>query len=1511
MKAKFLLVVAASCFAFSPAISQKKKSHKVVQEKPMQNSSEVISTSTTDGGVIYCSDFHITKPARELAKEFPVKPYKPSREKIREMTDRDHRKPQKFIYSAEKDGPAYGNDPAIIQDKMGMNSASGGNRAPIQNWMGQNAGGAYRPYDPSGAAGSNYYVQAINSTTIKVYNKSNGSVATTFTLSSLWGTSVNDGDPIILYDRFADRWFLSQFGQTGNKMYIAISQTNDPTGSYYTYTFTSPQFPDYLKFSVWQDGYYMTSNQSTQKLFVFERDKMLVGNSAARSVYTSYTIQSGGGFTCPQPGDADGSTLPPAGTPCPIFHYTDNAWGGGAVDGIRVFQATTNWTPTTPTLSITGPTQLTTASFDASYNSSWNDVNQPGTTQMLDGIGGVIMYRVQYRRWSGYNTAVMSWAVKISTNQRAVMWAEVRQNQSTGTWSLYQQGIYAPDTYTRWLSGISMDDNGSIALAYAKVGKASAGAPSDLYMGLYYTGRYATDPLGQMTIAEETAITGTSYQSGVNRDGDYSHMTLDPDGQTFWMTSEYMGGSNGGNAARTRIYSFKLPLTNSPPVADFTADNTTPCVGSTVQFTDLSSGAPTSWAWSFSPSTVTYVGGTNSTSQNPQVQFNATGSYTVTLTATNAYGSDPEVKTAYIVVSSGGALPLVENFEGATFPPTGWSIENADAPSTTWGTAGAKGLERRAAAGNTGSTSGCAGLDCYYYSTDTTQADNLISPSVSLVGAVNPKMTFKRAYKYYNSATNPNNYHDELRVYVSTDCGTTWGSSVYYKKGVNLATNGTTNSAFTPSVAADWDTDTVDLSAYIGQNINVKFEFTSRYGQDLYIDDVNFNSSAPVVAAVSIAETSGSNPTCSGQSVTFTATPTNGGTAPTYQWQVNGVNAGSNSPTFTTSTLSNNDVVTCIMTSNLSGVTGSPATSNSITMTVNPTPSTPTASSNSPVCTGSSINLTTPAVSGATYSWTGPSSYTSASQNPTLTNATTAMAGTYSVTVTKNGCTSAAGTVTVTVNQTPATPSPTSNSPVCSGSTLNLNTTAVSGATYSWTGPSSYTSASQNPTRPNSTTAMSGTYSVTVTKSGCTSAAGTVTVTVNQTPNAPTAGSNSPVCEGQALNLTASTVSGTTYSWTGPGSYSSTTQNPTISSPTAASSGTYSVTATANGCTSTAGTVSVTVNPLPATPVITTNSPVCTGSTINLSVPTVSGATYNWTGPNGFTSTSQNPSVASASAANAGTYSVTVTVGSCTSAAGTTVVGVGAAVTPDVTVAITDGSNPTCAGQSMTFTATPTNGGTTPTYQWQVNGINVGTNSDTYTTNSLSSGDVVTVTMTSSAGCVTSATATSTSTTVTVNAVPSTPSITANGAVLTSSSATGNQWYLNGVLIPGATGQTYTATQDGDYTVVVTQNGCSSGASATSTVSGLGVNEIENPYSLTVYPNPNNGVFTISFNADGKSKYQLELYNDIGQVVFTVEIDNYSGVYNKPVDLGAYARGVYTISLTSKEAGAYKKVIVY
>ena len=351
-----------------------------------------------------------------------------------------------------------------------------------------------------------------------------------------------------------------------------------------------------------------------------------------------------------------------------------------------------------------------------------------------------------------------------------------------------------------------------------------------------------------------------------------------------------------------------------------------------------------------------------------------------------------------------------------------------------------------------------------------------------------------------------------------------------------------------------------------------------------------------------------------------------------------------------------------------------------------------TAGSNSPICVGATLNLTSTPNGLTSYSWSGPGGFTANVQNPSRSNVILTHAGTYTVTGTNaQGCTGTAS-VTVVINDVP-TITANSNNPVCEGQTINLTSTCATCTGFNWSGPGGFTDNVQNPTRTNATPAMSGTYTVTGTDAnGCTNTA-TVSVTVNNVP-AFTVASNAPLCVGQTLNLNLNGCTNcNTFNWTGANGFSSTLQNPILPTVQVINSGIYTVTVTSlSGCT-TSASISVTVNPLPTPTAGAVVNPICEGSNLALTVDPYT--SYNWVGPNGFTSTLQNPTLFNITLADAGVYAVAVTdANGCTGSSSVTVT-----VSPLPTTPNPNGLTTICRGQNANY-STPLQPGVT--YNWSV-----------------------------------------------------------------------------------------------------------------------------------------------------------------------------------------------------------------
>jgi hypothetical protein len=320
-----------------------------------------------------------------------------------------------------------------------------------------------------------------------------------------------------------------------------------------------------------------------------------------------------------------------------------------------------------------------------------------------------------------------------------------------------------------------------------------------------------------------------------------------------------------------------------------------------------------------------------------------------------------------------------------------------------------------------------------------------------------------------------------------------------------------------------------------------------------------------------------------------------------------------------------------------------------VPVSVLPAPTNLNISASTPVCAGGEIVLTASSIPNARYFWTGPASFASTLQNPRVLNAGTANSGIYSLLAVVGNCTSTLKQAAVRVTPVPRPFFASVNSPVCSGGVANFTATTFIGASYQWVGPDNYSSNTQNPSIVNVALDQSGVYTVVATVEGCTVQA-SARLEVRSTPEVQTLTASSPVCESRALALSAlANMSGATYFWSGPGGFTSTSSNPTRWGVTFADSGVYSVAAILGGCTSAIKTIDVRVRPTPPLPTIVTNAPVCWNQTLWLHTEPIAEASYIWAGPNQFSSTLLNPSIARANKVNSGLYSLATVVGGCTS----------------------------------------------------------------------------------------------------------------------------------------------------------------------------------------------------------------------------------------------------------------------
>ena len=480
--------------------------------------------------------------------------------------------------------------------------------APSRQWAGIGQADCGEPCegpppDTNGAVGKTQYVQMVNDA-LQVFDKLTGtSLLGPIQIRSVWlgfGDKIcpngGSGDPIVVYDRLADRWIISHFahalsvtgGVTGEQdECIAVSQTGDATGAWYRYDFRlttiTVRMQDYPKLGVWPDGYYMSAIMARTnppavlgaKPFVFDRAKMLVGDPTATLQTTEEII--GKNFFLPS--DLDGIIPPSAGDP---NHFVAVNIAAGEVEAPAPGGAQENAAP--PQGAQSAARLYKVWAFHVDWNNPANSsftlranvpaadftmlscvneeaepfdcVPQLGARALLDAIPDRLMFRNAYRRFPDGRESLLNNFTVSANSVAGIRWFELRR-RVPGNWTLRQQRTYQPDSTWRWMGSIASDNQGNIALGFSA-------SSATIHPQIRYAGRLATDPLGMLS-GERHLFEGTGSQWDEERWGDYSDMTVDPvDDCTFYYTNEYYAKTGEDAKWKTRIGYFKFAQCTPP-----------------------------------------------------------------------------------------------------------------------------------------------------------------------------------------------------------------------------------------------------------------------------------------------------------------------------------------------------------------------------------------------------------------------------------------------------------------------------------------------------------------------------------------------------------------------------------------------------------------------------------------------------------------------------------------------------------------------------------------------------------------------------------------------------------------------------------------------------------------------------------------------------------------------------------------------------------------------------------
>ena len=398
------------------------------------------------------------------------------------------------------------------------------------------------PTDPSIAIGPNHVFVVFN-TGFSIFDKSGNLMFGPVAPNPAIFPSSGCCDLTASYDAAADRWVITFLGSGAQ---VAVSDGPDPINDGW-FTYNIGAINDYQKLSVWSDGYYLTDNtSSSNRVWAMERTEMLAGNAAQILGFNLPGIATSG-FYSPQALNVSDANMPAAGG-ATFLYLQDDAWSGVSTDHVKLWTLDVDWNAGNGVMS--AATELPATPYISVFDGgSFSNLEQPGGSS-VDALQATIMNQAQFRKFANHNSALFNFVIDTDATSgelAGVRWYELRQDDDNMPWTVYQEGTYmAPDGRHAWHASMIMDVQGNIGMGYTSMAGPTTPNPTNFRISSYYTGRFAADPIGTMTVIEELIAAG-GQNIPSTRYGDYSKIDVDPsDDKTFWFINEYQNGGRKG-----------------------------------------------------------------------------------------------------------------------------------------------------------------------------------------------------------------------------------------------------------------------------------------------------------------------------------------------------------------------------------------------------------------------------------------------------------------------------------------------------------------------------------------------------------------------------------------------------------------------------------------------------------------------------------------------------------------------------------------------------------------------------------------------------------------------------------------------------------------------------------------------------------------------------------------------------------------------------------------------------